>query len=96
MKRAFLHGFGWYGIIVFVVAGVRLALQQFIYHGTVVIFSIIAALVAIAAFQMANPLPPSRSWVHAIGGWLLGFASSYLAFAIAVLVADYIYSRHAI
>jgi hypothetical protein len=96
MKRAFLHGFGWYAIIVFVVAGVRLALQQFIYHGTVVIFSIIAALAAIAAFQMASPLPPSRSWVQAIVGWLFGFASSYVAFAITVLVADYIYSRYVI
>jgi NAD(P)-dependent dehydrogenase (short-subunit alcohol dehydrogenase family) len=51
---------------------------------------------AFAAFQIANRLPPSKSWVHAIGGWLLGFASSYGAFAGTILVADYIYSRYII
>ena len=89
MLRAFLYGFGSYVVVGIVITVNKLA-QQHINPINAVIVVIIYALLAFLFFQVGKERPPNKSWLHAIGGWLLGFASALTALYGSVLALYYI------
>ena len=85
MLRAFWYGVGW--------AAISLAIQMWLWiadqtidPGTAVIISVIAALAAVVAFQIAKRRPPNKTWSHAIYGWLWGFVTGIIAIYVTVFI----------
>ena len=72
--RAFLYGVGWAAISLSIQMWMWIA-DQTIDPGAGVIVSVIAALAAVVAFQIAKRRLPNKSWSHAIYGWLWGFVT---------------------
>jgi hypothetical protein len=89
MQRAFLYGFGSYVVIGIIITVNQLA-QQHINPINAVIIVIIYGLLAFLFFQVGKERPPNKSWLHAVGGWLLGFASALIALYGSVLALYYI------
>ena len=70
MKRAFLFGLG-SSLILVVIAGIAWAFQGVVIVGAIMI--VICAPLSVLVIRKANAAPPNKSWLHAIGGWLIGF-----------------------
>ena len=85
MLRAFLYGVGWAAISLAIQMWMWIA-DQTIDPGTAVIISVIAALAAVVAFQIAKRRPPNKTWSHAIYGWLWGFVTGIIAIYVTVFI----------
>jgi TctA family transporter len=64
--------------------------QQQINPTNAVIVVIIYGLLGFLFFQVGKERPPNKSWLHAVGGWLFGFASALIALYGSVLALYYI------
>jgi len=84
--RAFLYGVGWAAISLAIQMWMWIA-DQTIDPGTAVIVSVIAALAAVVAFQIAKRRLPNKSWSHTIYGWVWGYAIGIIAIFITVFLA---------
>jgi uncharacterized membrane protein YfcA len=89
VQRAFLYGFGSY-VVIGIIITVNQLTQQHINPTNAVIVVIIYGLLAFLFFQAGKERPPNKSRLHAIAGWLLGFASALIALYGSVLALYYI------
>ena len=84
--RAFLYGVGWAAISLSIQMWMWIA-DQTIDPGAGVIVSVIAALAAVVAFQIAKRRLPNKSWSHAIYGWVWGYVIGIIAIFITAFLA---------
>ena len=97
MKRALLFGFFWLSTIVSIEMWIAVALHKLdpavhrLDPTVAVILSVIPGLVAVVFYLLAKRSKPNRSSGDAVGGWLLGFVSGFVAFSVFGIALDIIY-----